>query len=149
MNVGDIKNWKISECAEKIELIDNNSTNYLKKLVEEKGIPLTDFESIDRANTVIDWGKISKHYKFFFDNEGEEIDNEEALSKSDLSKENRIIFLLGGNEPVVTIPTGKFIEEWEDFIASVQWEGLIFSSDFKLIIEISRDYFMHSNFKIK
>jgi hypothetical protein len=149
MNKEDIKNWKIVERIEDIEIVDSNSNNYFKNLVKKLNLPLTNFKNINRENTNIDWQKMSNHFKFFFDNEGEEKENKIALKKSDLSKKKEVIILYGEKEPAITIPMDIFINEWEDFVASTQWEALIFSDDYELIIEVSRDYFMHSNFKIK
>ncbi|WP_299676375.1 hypothetical protein [uncultured Dokdonia sp.] len=149
MNKEDIKNWKLVEHIEDVDIIDSDSNSYFKSLAKKLDIPLTNFKDVNRENTNIDWQKMSNHFKFFFDNEGEENEIEIALKKSNLSQKKKIIILYGTKEAAITIPVSIFISEWEDFIASTQWETLIFSDDYELIIEISRDYFMHSNFKIK
>jgi len=50
---------------------------------------------------------------------------------------------------VIKLPTNIFIEKWEDFLIAIGWEPIIFSEDFKLIIELSRDLCIHSNFFIQ
>ena len=145
----DINNWKLKEVINEIEIVHENSSDYIDYILKKLNLPIADYKSIDRRQTHIDWNKIDNYYKFFFDGEGQEKENELALKTSELSKKDKLIITYGFNEPAIIINTSKFIREWEDFIASTQWETIIFSEDFKLIMEVSRDYYLHSNFKIK
>ncbi|TCI85060.1 hypothetical protein [Tenacibaculum sp. M341] len=145
----DINNWKLLEVIDEILIVDEKSQNYIKDVFDEINIPKTSFEDGNRVKTQINWVKIPTYNKFFFDNEGDEKENEIALRNSKLSNKENLIITYGWNEPAIKISTQKFIDEWEDFIASTHWETIIFSEDLELIIEVSRDYFMHSNFLIK
>tara|TARA_R100001377_G_C3151679_1_gene96504 strand:+ start:168 stop:617 length:450 start_codon:yes stop_codon:yes gene_type:complete len=149
MNKGDIKNWKLEEVINDIAIIDDVSQDYTKRILDKLKIPTTNHTSTNREFTEIDWKKIGSYHKFFFDNEKEEELNKEAFRNSVLSKKENIIITYGWNEPPIKISTQKFIEDWEDFIASTQWETIIFSEDLELIMEVSRDYNLHSNFKIR
>ena len=144
-----IKNWKLTEVIDEIIIINEASQDYVKRILAEFKIPTTNHTSTNREFTEIDWNKMNEYYKFFFDNENEEKLIEEAFRKSALSKKKNLIITYGWNEPPIIISTQKFIDDWEDFIASTIWETIIFSEDLELIIEISRDYNLHSNFRIK
>ena len=145
----DIKNWKLVEVIDDIELIEETSQDYVERILSELKIPTTNHTSTNREFTEIDWQKMDNYFKFFFDNEVEEKLNEEAFRKSALSKKENLIITYGWNEPPVKVSTQKFIEDWEGFIRSTIWETIMFSEDFELIMEVSRDYNLHSNFKIK
>jgi len=149
MTKKDIKNWKLVEVISNIEIIADDSTAYLENLVEKLDIPLTNHIQTNRENTQIDWSKSTEYHRFFLDGEGEEEKNTVAFRNSKLSQKKNLIFIYGYKEPAVLIPTSIFIEDWEDFIASTQWETIIFSEDLELIMEVSRDYNLHSNFKIR
>lgn len=145
----DIKNWKIVEVIDDIVLINEASQDYVKRILNDLKVPTTNHKSTNREFTEIDWQKMDKYFKFFFDNEGEEKLNEDAFRNSALSKKDNLIITYGWNEPPIKISTEKFIEDWEGFIRSIIWETIIFSEDLELIMEISRDYNLHSNFKIR
>ena len=149
MDKVEFKNWKLKEVARYIEVVSHDSDNYFEYLINKLNIPLTDHESTNRENTYIDWLKTSNYFKFYFDGDGEEKENEIAFKNSKLNTKDRIIINYGYNEPAVLVPTDIFIEDWEDFIASTQYETIIISEDLELIMEVSRDYYLHSNFRIK
>ena len=46
--------------------------------------------------------------------------NEEAIRSSELSQKDNIIITYGWNEPTIKISTQKFIDDYNDFIASTQ-----------------------------
>ncbi|WP_350290169.1 hypothetical protein [uncultured Croceitalea sp.] len=148
MTKEDIKNWKLVEVISNIEIVADDSTVYFENLVEKLNIPLTNHIQTNRENTQIDWSKLTEYHRFFLDGEGEEEKNTAAFRSSELSQKKNLIFIYGYKEPAVLIPTSIFINDWEDFIASTQWETIIFSEDLELIMEVSRDYNLHSNFKI-
>ncbi len=149
MNKEDIKNWKLEEIIDDIVIIDELSQDYVGRILDELNVPTTNHVTTNRAFTEIDWQKMDNYFKFFLDNEGEEELNERAFRNSILSKKEKLIIIYGWNEPPVKISTKKFISDWEDFMASTQWETIIFSEDLELIMEVSRDYHVHSNFKIR
>ncbi len=145
----EINNWKLVEVIDEIAVVNKNSQDYLSEIFEKENIIESAFKGISRSNTRIDWNKMPVYHKFFFDHEGEEMNNQLAFKNSKLSEKENLIITYGWKEPTIKIATQKFINEWEDFIASTHWETIIFSEDLELIIEVSRDYFMHSNFLIK
>ncbi|MEM1002816.1 MAG: hypothetical protein AAGH46_09210 [Bacteroidota bacterium] len=145
----NIKNWKLVEVIDHIEVIADDSSAYLEKLTKKMTIPMTAYTSTNRENTQINWLKLSNYHKLFLDGEGEGEKNKSAFQSSFLSQKKNLILLYGYKEPAVLVPTKIFIGDWEDFIASTQWETIIFSEDLELIMEVSRDYNLHSNFKIR
>lgn len=149
MKKEDIKNWKLTEVIDDIELINETSQDYLERILRDLKIPTTNHTSTNREFTEIDWQKMDSYFRFFFEKEGEEKINEEAFKNSALSKKENVIITYGWNEPPVKISTKNFIEDWEGFIRSTIWETIIFSEDLELVMEVSRDYHLHSNFKIR
>jgi hypothetical protein len=144
-----ITNWKLREVIQDVEIVDNDSLEYEQSLLEKLLLPKSiDYTGIIRSETIINWTKMSKHYSFFFDLEGWENLIQKAFMTSNLNKVNRLIINYGWEEPAVKIPTELFFEDWEGFIRSMHYEGLMFSDDFNLIMEISKDYYLHSNFFI-
>lgn len=145
----DIKNWKLREVIEHVKVVDNNSAEFKYDILRKLKVPLSyENTGLNRKETEIEWGKMSQYYKFFFDKVGIENKILNCLLKSELSKYDSLIITYGWKEPVVMIPTLIFIEDWEGFIRSTFYQTLIFSEDYKLIMEISRDYYLHSNFEI-
>lgn len=144
-----IKNWKLKEVEDNIEIIAEDSIIYRKFILNQLQIPTSDNYSVDRSGTSINWNLISDYYNFFFDYENSEKQVKDFLKDSDISKSEHLIILYGWNEPVIKIPTKIFLNDWEGFIRSTLWETIIFNENFKLIIEVSRDFYMHSNFIIK
>ncbi len=143
-----ITNWKLLEVLENIKIINNDSGKYFNLIAKKFDIPLTNFSGVDREKTHIDWSKMANYNKFFSGGE-DELENIIAFKNSRLAKKENLVMLYGYDEPTVLIPADLFISDWEDFMASTQWETIIFSEDFELIMEVSRDYNLHSNFKIR
>lgn len=148
MKKEDIKNWKLLEVLSEIIIVKDDSSDYFDFLVDELDIPMANHSTINREFTNINWLKMSPYFKFYLDDDTHE-NNEIAFNKSKLSKKENLLILYGSKQPAILIPTKLFIRDWEDFIASTQWETIIFSEDFELVMEVSRDYYLHSNFKIK
>lgn len=145
----EIKNWKLKKIIDEIVIISNDSLGFKTRALEELAIPITDnLTGLDRNETIIDWHKISAYYSFFFDTTSMEKKLRDYFINSQLFNTKNVIITYHINEPVIKIPTKLFIEDWEDFFQSTKYETLIFSEDYSLIIEISRDYFLHSNFEI-
>jgi len=150
MNKLKFKNWKLKEVAEQIEIVADDSIERINELLDELNLPQSSsLKGLNRAETYIDWSKMSVYHKFFFDKEGFEDRVKEWFNKSELANTKNLIIAYGWKEPMVKVPTKLFIEDWEGFIRSTFWETIIFSEDYKLIMEVSRDYNLHSNFKIK
>lgn len=147
--MNEIKNWKLKELSDSVDVIENDSIEFIEKTLEKLQIPKKYNQYLNRAETYIDWDSIPKHYTFFFDYEGWEERVKIWLENSLIGKQPKLIITYGNSEPVVKIPTSFFLEDWEGFFASTKWQTLIFSEDFKLIMEVSRDYYLHSNFIIK
>lgn len=145
----NIRNWKLKQILDKIEVIHPHSIEFRNELVKEKKIPRNDNVSgLHRQETYLDWSKFNDYHSFCFDNESEEDIIRTNLVNSKLGEQMNIIMLYGWGEPVVKIPIALFIEDWEGFIRSALWETLIFSEDLELLMEVTRDYHIHSNFLI-
>jgi len=146
----NIKNWKLVEVLDEVTVVAEDSVVKSNELLAELKLPLPDSSvGINRAETNIDWNKMPKYHKFFFDLEGWEERIKEWFEKSDLAMSQSIIITYGWEEPMVKVPVKLFLEDWEGFIRSTIWETIIFSEDYKLILEVSRDYNFHSNFQIQ
>lgn len=148
MKKEEIKNWKLKEIIDQVEIFHPDSDTFWKEILNRLRIPIAINESINRSNTMIDWKIFQPHYSFFFDSEGKEESIKEKLLQSYLSKYDKVIIVYPMSEPVVTVEMNVFINDWEDIFASTRWEALLFSPDFKLVMEISHDYYLHSNFEI-
>ncbi len=149
MKKEDITNWKLKEVVEKLEIIHPISQNYKNELLENLKLPMGTFEKINRSNSEIDWSLMEDHYTFFFDYQGDENMIKKSLMNSELSKYESLIIFYGWNEPTIKIPTSLFIDDWEGFLRSTKYQTLIFSEDYKFVLEVTRDYQMHSNFIIR
>lgn len=144
----EIKNWKLKEVANYVEIVASDSIQYRDELLAILQLPQTG-AGMYKSDTCIDWMGMSEYYKFFFDIEGWEERIKGYFERSALSKTEKLIVTYGWKEPMVKIPTQLFLDDWGGFIASTVWETIIFSEDYRLIMEVSRDYYLHSNFKIK
>lgn len=148
MDNNTIKNWKLKEIAEEVLIVENNSISFIEKTLNKLKIEQSFSEYFHNEESYINWEKMQYHYKFFFDIEGWEEKIKRLLEESQLKNSLKLIITYGVNEPAVKIPTKVFFEDWEGFFASTQWQTLIFSEDFNLIMEVTRDYYIHSNFRI-
>lgn len=151
MNSRNYKNWKLKEIEGQFEVISANSIEFIEKILSELNLPTPSEENngLYSEDTHIDWNKMPTYFNLFFDLEKSEDKVAHMLSNSKISKYENIIITYGWNEPVIKVSTGIFIADWEGFIRSTLWETIIFSNDYKLIMEVSRDYNLHSNFEIK
>lgn len=146
----EFNNWKLKEVKDFVEIVAEESIVQRDIIVNELNLPVNkDKDSgLYRSDTFINWYRMPRYYKFFFDTEGWEKKIEKWFRESELGRTEKIIVTYGWEEPMVKIPTKLFFEDWEGFIRSTLWETIIFSEDFKLIMEVSRDYYLHSNFEI-
>lgn len=146
----EIKNWKLREVIDDIVIISPDSIKKRNELLDELKLPQSeDLTGMNRAETNIDWFRMPQYYKFFFDKEDWEDTIQEWLKASKLSEVEKILITYGWEEPMIKVPTKLFFEDWEGFFRSTLWETIIFSEDYNLIMEVSRDYYLHSNFEIK
>lgn len=144
-----LKNWKLKEVEEHVEVVATDSIQRRNELLVELGLPHShDLTGLDRSETTIDWRRMPKHYQFFFDRHGWNEIVARRLKQSSLQGYSKVIVTYGWKEPMVRIPTEIFIEGWEDFFQSTKYETIVFSEDYRLIMEVSRDYMLHSNFMI-
>lgn len=145
----EIKNWKLKELDGKFEIVHDQSKDYKYSLLDKMDFPLSkNLTGLDRKETIIDWKKVANYHSFFFDGENDEDFIRRSLRASDLNEYNHLIIPYRPKEPVVKVKVEDFLKDWEGFVRSTLWETIIHTEDLNLIIEISRDYFMHSNFKI-
>ena len=144
-----MENWKLKEINGQYSVIDNNSISYRNNLLEKLNIPICDGNEagLHRSDTLIDWYRMPIYYKFFFDNQNLEEKIQRSLKSSMLLEKDNLIITYGWEEPAILVPTLLFFEDWEGFIRSALWETIIFSEDKDIIMEVSRDYFLHSNFE--
>lgn len=144
----EITNWRFKEFLDELEIIGNNVNNKfeINKITELKlPLKINDIYSHDR--TTIEWMKMTRCYRFHLDEYDEDI-IKNALIDSELGIYDNIIVVYGW-DPVVRVPVKYFLEDWESFVRSMDWSGLIFSEDYKLIIEFSQNnYYLNSNFEI-
>lgn len=144
-----VNNWKIEELLGNypIEIINEPSQEFDDKILANKKLPTMTHHNISNSHTSIDWGKVDNYHKFFTDNFDEEYIIQKIKS-SELVKYQYIIMSFGWNESIAKIPSVLFFQDPLEFFFSKRWEGFIYSEDFNLIIELSHDYYVHSNFKI-
>lgn len=143
-----IENWKLKEVFEQVTILDDSASSFTQDKLQQFGFPEKYNEGLDRSETHIDWDKISEHHAFFFDYEDSEDPIKKLFENSDLAGYEYLIITYDQDELVVKVPFSIFLDDWEGFVRSTLYNALIFSDDFKLVLEVSRDYYFHSNFKI-
>lgn len=144
-----VNNWKVEELLRdySIEIISEPSQEFEDKVINDRKLPTIISHNISNNQTSIDWEKMDIHHSFSTDDFSEDFIIQ-SFQNSELAKYNYIIMPFGWNESVAKIPNKLFIQDPLEFFFSKRWEGFIYSDDFKLIMEISHDYYVHSNFKI-
>jgi hypothetical protein len=141
-------NWKLKEAKNHISLFNEDAICFIDKKFEELNIKTTEHNHFFRGETIIDWKCISGYYKLFFDLEGEEEKIMNLLKKSKIGRSKNIYIAYLQDNIVVRTPFNVFVKDWEGFVRSTLYNGIIFSENFEFIIEITRDYYFHSNFGI-
>lgn len=144
----EIKNWKLVQAKEHIKIIHEDSIEFIDKILSENSLPIKFNQHLNRSESFIDWDMMKLHFLLFFDYEGSEEEVKVRLQKSNISKTDFLILTYGRGEPAIKVPTQIFINEWEDYVASALYQTLIMDEEKSLIIEVTRDYYMHSNFSI-
>jgi hypothetical protein len=144
-----IKNWKLEELEGRFEIVSNDSIKHEKEIFDKMGIPHKDESPTTLGDyTIIDWDIMPEHYYFYFDGKTDEDFIRRSLINSELKEYEYLIITYGYNQPAVKVRISDFFKDWEGFIRSTLWESTMFTNDYKLIIEVSKKYYLHSNFKI-
>jgi hypothetical protein len=144
----EINNWKLKEILESIKIINKDSMEFIDETLFNLNLPVKHNEHMNTGETFINWNLMNKHHSFFFDYIGNEDEVKERIANSLLKEYNSIIVTYGHSEPTVEIDMRAFLNEWEEIFSSTLYNSLMFSPDYKLIMEITRDYHLHSNFLI-
>jgi|GEM_PF-1779894 len=143
------KNWKLKELEDRLEIVSDDSIEYETRVLKKMGIPLADDTASTIGDyTIIDWDQMTEHYHFYFDRIKDEDFIRRSMSNSKLGKYKHLIITYGYNEPAVKVRLSDFLDDWEGFVRSTLWESTMFTDDYKLIMEVSKKYYLHSNFKI-
>lgn len=144
----EIKNWKLLEVKEDVQIINEDSMAFIDEELVNWKLPVKYNERMHRSESFIDWSLMPQHFYIFTDYEDEVEKIKSRLAKSALGEIDDVIITYGKDEPVVKLPTKIFINNWEDFLISTLYQTLIFGVESPLVIEVTRDYYMHSNFYI-
>ncbi|MGQ2985566.1 hypothetical protein [Flavobacterium sp.] len=143
-----ITNWKLLELEGLFEIISEDSVSYIENFLENNNIPLYNGIGGTRSESRIGWDLMSPKYEFCFDYDNIESKVTNKLKMSQLTQHEFVIVTYGWKEPIIKLKTDIFIENWSDIFSSTKYESIITSFDCKLIMEVTRDYILHSNFKI-
>ncbi|CAN5342009.1 hypothetical protein BH09BAC1_BH09BAC1_20890 [soil metagenome] len=149
MSIVKIKNWKLLEEIANIQVMNNDPLSVIDDVLTITNLPKMYNEVFGRHNTFIDWDKAPCHYRLFFDNINDEVLIKNSFLKSKVAEYDNLIITYCDDNIVVKVPFLIFIEDWEGFVRSTLYNGLIFTEDFKFVIEITRDYHFHSTFRIQ
>ena len=144
-----INNWKLKESIQKIEIVSYEGLQKLQMLLSDRNIQLSnDFNPIIRGSTLLDWSKIEDYHYFSFDDTSIEETLKKMFSESKLQIAEYLILIYYHDKLAVKIYTDDFINEWVDFLRSVYYETVIFLDKIDYFMEVTRDYKIHSNFRI-
>lgn len=143
-----IRNWKLKEILNDFELVQMKASEFIESKLNELKFPIKYNEVMNRSETFVDWDRFSNHFTFFFDFENMESDVKKKLESSSLKTYKNVILTYLQEDVVVKVPFSIFLDDWDGFFSSMFHNGMIFSEDYKLVMEVSRDYYLHSNFKI-
>lgn len=144
-----INNWKLKESIQKVEIVSYEGLKKLQMLLSDRNIQLSnDFNPIIRGSTLLDWSKIEDYQYFSFDDTSIEETLKKMFSVSKLQIAEYLILIYYHDKLAVKIYTDDFVNEWEDFLQSVLYETVIFLDKSDYFMEVTRDYKIHSNFRI-
>ena len=91
---------------------------------------------------------MNQYFNFNFDNSILDYKLELMFKKSELKTTNEFLVFYNHENIAIEINTNLLISEWEDFFQSTKFNTIIINRKHHLIMEVSRDYILHSNFKI-
>jgi len=149
MKSGITNNWKIDELIKEysIEIIPIASQEFDQNKIISLGFPIKKNDLLSIHKTLIEWNVTNNYHCFFLDDYTEE-ELIVFFKKSILAEYTKLVISFGWNESVAIIPAYLFLNDPLEFFATQFYSGFIYSYDYKLIIEISEDYYIYSNFKI-
>lgn len=135
-------NWILKKYNDYIQPLSND---FREKFTKFK-IPIIGY------GTFIDWDKILPNYSFMYDYEGNKFEITSFLKQSVFADYQHIILYIDLDLPLIAVDTQIFINNWEDFVASNGYTGIIaFTDDGKYFAEFTDDsqWRVYSNFPIK
>ncbi|MBK7341195.1 MAG: hypothetical protein IPQ10_09835 [Saprospiraceae bacterium] len=143
------KNWKLLEIQDNIIHIEYDAYQFKKALFKKLNIlENNQFNYLDRRETEISWRSMDQYFNFNFDNSILDDKLELMFKKSELKTTNEVLVFYNHENIAIEINTNLLISEWEDFFQSTKFNTIIINRKHHLIMEVSRDYILHSNFKI-
>ncbi|TNE56280.1 MAG: hypothetical protein EP338_00105 [Bacteroidetes bacterium] len=143
-----IKNWKLVEVIDSIEIMEQTSDEFISSVLKKNDLPPKYNEIMNRSESFADWSLLNGYYKFFYDYEGKEEIIKRQFSKSAFAKSQHLFITYLQDDLVIQVPTRLFIEDWEGFARSMIHNGIIVNEELNLVAEVTRDYYLHSNFEI-
>lgn len=145
----EFKNWKLVELRPKIINIYSDELNFKENLFCEMSISQRKiFEDFDRGETEINWNNFSNYYCFSFDNVVIAERLEMLFKKSDIGLTRTLLIFYNQEKIAIELESKIFFKEWEDIFQSTKYNTIIINKNLNLVIEVTRDYMLHSNFGI-
>ncbi|MBL3656655.1 hypothetical protein [Fulvivirga sediminis] len=129
-------------------ILSYNHPKYEYNIIEKFGLrEIKDYKNTQyRGN--IDWDLICPSFVYSFLNDG----NEQLisiLSKSEMSKKDKIVVEVGYGGVVLILKTKDFFKYWEEILLTSRQGFPVISEDGKLIMEfLENDQLIYSNFLI-
>lgn len=142
-------NWKIEELLQSypIEIIPVASQEYDINTVESLSLPRKRDNLLSSDRTLVEWNKVQDHHKFFIDHFSRDLIREQ-FKKSFLANYDNLIISFAWDESVAKIPSHLFLEDPLEFFMIQLYCGFVYSEDFTFLLEVTEDYYIHSNFEI-
>lgn len=142
-------NWKIQELLQSypIEIIPVASQEFDIDTIKSLNLPQKRDHLLSLDRTLVEWNKVQDYYRFLPDKFSEDLVIEQ-FRKSSLANYDNVIMSFAWDESVAKIPSHLFLEDPLEFFMIQLYCGFIYSDDFKFLVEVSEDYYIHSNFEI-
>jgi hypothetical protein len=137
----EVNNWILKKFISEIKF----NTFSIDEILYKNKIPLS------KDSTTIDWNSIKLKYSFYYDFVNNENEIKNRLLNSSLINYKNLIIDIGYEYKSFEIDSKLFINNWEDFVSSNGFCGIIvISPDFKYFLEFTDDcdYLLFSNFLI-
>src|SRR5690606_24669696 len=135
------KKWWFKKHGPNIELLD-----YTRDVFNSKVLKELNYQENERygANTVIDWSKVNKKFKFYFNYQSNEQEVYALLIKSLLNNFKVVLFDIN-TSIVVRVKTNYFIENWCDFFAASNYLGFMVTSEpIEAVMEFTEEGYLYS-----
>jgi hypothetical protein len=143
----EIKNWKLVELSDKILSVNDYSHDKLLEISQKQGVPLeTHYPFMSRAETEFEWwpGK-----NFVFNINSYEAKELTDLINSALTGIEEFVYVIFVHDGIIVeLEFLVFSEHVDDLIYSTLFHTIVFGKNHKYLIEVSRDYNLHSNIQI-